>query len=920
MRLFLDTSFGKAAICERSTDNCLSPLLVVTRLTRTVLPTGAGLDQQGKVVRGVFRADNIFLKRVEDGSNFDQFCSVSLPCKVPPWRQGGVCSCSGDVPREPARRAQIIFSAIVAKGHVWALFRGVVVREQGIHQCGKQSQYDRGMAPPSNVAAGWDATDVARGIVTAQVASQARSGYRDYGSGARRTFIQILANILRDYGSVDVVESTGPLSRRDTRRNRASRSTIAWPIRAQLNGVEYQDLSLMSAQRLRPPHRPAIGMDGTGLCALERQEWTCATALCTRGTSAGAHLIRSQFSRRMALAVGTATQVWGARGLDAGRHAVDRNCQTSKIACRTYQNAKPPSKLLVLPQDEERMPGAFGPDEPVGASALASRGPRRTEYVSQMGIKRKRNLKRSDGHGRVGHSEVKAGVKDETTPRASRATHGVVTTAAQNLNTEAGAASRHALTRFTCCDEDEEDEGWTDLAHPVHLQPPSMFSSPALAHRERVTQAPRRMPYPLRVLYCFHYRPLPKPNLVLSPVPGRSKRENALMHQIMHWPPAHEALLIRPSRSATSAPPEAYGRKCKAGRAVTESRQCAPERRGCARTSPVRLRSVEHTVPMAAASSVRPAKNISGEALAVQVLAVTTEGIVLSFRFVGHRPLYVCFGGGVGVGSSLFPSFLSREDHDPEPAPTIQGAAWGLISASMEAPSCSAPAFLLPVTARCANHEPQERPWTRKGSGAGSNREATKFKIGYKYERASARAAGMGSLRGGYYTIEFRICPDREQQLGIPNWVTTLPEVSMRVFRIGDHCCRTILPAPRPPAAAAGARGPRPEDPSPTGDAPRGRRRESCGDMISPGSCIRYRAASQECEAGAWSWGRASGGTRMAAGGAAATLFFQVPRAAWGMWTAAGRMWTQMRLISEAAGAKHGSPRECISLQARDDT
>ena len=45
-------------------------------------------------------------------------------------------------------------------------------------------------------------------------------------------------------------------------------------------------------------------------------------------------------------------------------------------------------------------------------------------------------------------------------------------------------------------------------------------------------------------------------------------------------------------------------------------------------------------------------------------------------------------------GSSLFPSFLSREDHDPEPAPTIQGAAWGLISASMEAPSCSAPAFL----------------------------------------------------------------------------------------------------------------------------------------------------------------------------------------------------------------------------------
>ena len=48
---------------------------------------------------------------------------------------------------------------------------------------------------------------------------------------------------------------------------------------------------------------------------------------------------------------------------------------------------------------------------------------------------------------------------------------------------------------------------------------------------------------------------------------------------------------------------------------------------------------------------------------------------------------------------------------------------------------------------------------------------------GYKYERASARAAGMGSLRGGYYTIEFRICPDREQQLGIPNWVTTLPEV-----------------------------------------------------------------------------------------------------------------------------------------------
>ena len=53
---------------------------------------------------------------------------------------------------------------------------------------------------------------------------------------------------------------------------------------------------------------------------------------------------------------------------------------------------------------------------------------------------------------------------------------------------------------------------------------------------------------------------------------------------------------------------------------------------------------------MAAACSVRPAKNISGEALAVQVLAVTTEGIVLSFRFVGHRPLYVCFDGGVGVG------------------------------------------------------------------------------------------------------------------------------------------------------------------------------------------------------------------------------------------------------------------------------
>ena len=43
---------------------------------------------------------------------------------------------------------------------------------------------------------------------------------------------------------------------------------------------------------------------------------------------------------------------------------------------------------------------------------MASRGPRRTEYVSQMGIKRKRNLKKSDGHGRVGHSEVKAGVKD----------------------------------------------------------------------------------------------------------------------------------------------------------------------------------------------------------------------------------------------------------------------------------------------------------------------------------------------------------------------------------------------------------------------------------------------------------------------------------------------------------------------------
>ncbi|KAI0330192.1 hypothetical protein GY45DRAFT_781620 [Cubamyces sp. BRFM 1775] len=55
-----------------------------------------------------------------------------------------------------------------------------------------------------------------------------------------------------------------------------------------------------------------------------------------------------------------------------------------------------------------------------------------------------------------------------TTPLASRATHGVVTTAAQNLNTGAGVASRHALTRFTCCDEDQEDRALFSMDEYVH--------------------------------------------------------------------------------------------------------------------------------------------------------------------------------------------------------------------------------------------------------------------------------------------------------------------------------------------------------------------------------------------------------------------------------------------------------------------